>query len=246
MNKAKVILFSIVIILIATTILFTIRFTANQGPQITDLSVGSKLASVGALYLSDEGERAHVEYYSDDSAMLTIEGTEYSNTLLDGELSSEGIRYVNSDKDLVLWDKTPIIKVIRDEQIIFEGKEYEVAQLEKIQNTTWYWEKTHNGTGKEADTENPITPKSSKDFSLTFNADKTVNGTTDCNNFSGTYSIEDGQITFGPFMSTLMACEDSQEQEFISMIKDSKISMTLVDDLILENEDTIYFVKDTE
>jgi heat shock protein HslJ len=46
------------------------------------------------------------------------------------------------------------------------------------------------------------------DAGLTFNEDGSVSGTSGCNGLGGDYSIEGDQITFGEFVSTLMACDD--------------------------------------
>jgi heat shock protein HslJ len=43
---------------------------------------------------------------------------------------------------------------------------------------------------------------------LTFNKDGTVSGTSGCNGLGGDYSVEGDKITFGEFVSTLMACDD--------------------------------------
>lgn len=43
---------------------------------------------------------------------------------------------------------------------------------------------------------------------LTFNEDGTVTGTSGCNGLGGDYTVEGDQITFGEFVSTLMACDE--------------------------------------
>src|SRR5512134_1570268 len=43
---------------------------------------------------------------------------------------------------------------------------------------------------------------------LTFNEDGTITGTSGCNGLGGDYTVEGDQITFGEFVSTLMACDD--------------------------------------
>ena len=43
--------------------------------------------------------------------------------------------------------------------------------------------------------------------------DGQMSGNVGCNGFSGDYSIKDGQIEFGPVMSTMMYCEEVAEQE---------------------------------
>jgi heat shock protein HslJ len=42
---------------------------------------------------------------------------------------------------------------------------------------------------------------------LTFNEDGTVSGSSGCNGLGGDYSVEGDKITFGEFVSTLMACD---------------------------------------
>lgn len=46
------------------------------------------------------------------------------------------------------------------------------------------------------------------DAGLTFNQDGTITGTSGCNGLGGDYTAEGDQITFGEFVSTLMACDD--------------------------------------
>ena len=43
---------------------------------------------------------------------------------------------------------------------------------------------------------------------LTFNDDGTITGSSGCNGLGGDYTVEGDQITFGEFVSTLMACDD--------------------------------------
>ncbi|MDQ5883239.1 MAG: hypothetical protein QG654_151 [Patescibacteria group bacterium] len=67
-----------------------------------------------------------------------------------------------------------------------------------------------------------VIPKKVNAFTLTFDKNGQVSGTTDCNNFSGSYEVKaDGSITFGPFMSTLMFCESSEEDIFLKYITES-------------------------
>jgi heat shock protein HslJ len=52
--------------------------------------------------------------------------------------------------------------------------------------------------------------------SVTFGSDGKLNGNVGCNGFSGDYKIDGSTITFGPIMSTLMACTDPiMQQEII-------------------------------
>jgi heat shock protein HslJ len=51
------------------------------------------------------------------------------------------------------------------------------------------------------------------DAGLTFNEDGTVSGTSGCNGLGGDYTVEGNQITFGEFVSTLMACDEPIMQQ---------------------------------
>lgn len=77
---------------------------------------------------------------------------------------------------------------------------------------TWTWLETayNNDTIKE--------PAEKEAFTLTF-ADGRVNGSTDCNRFSGAYTVDDNKIQFDEKMAmTKMYCEGSQETEFVKML----------------------------
>ncbi|MBP9715027.1 MAG: META domain-containing protein [Candidatus Pacebacteria bacterium] len=64
-----------------------------------------------------------------------------------------------------------------------------------------------------------IVPAKPGVFTLTFSQEGQVSGTTDCNSFSGTYSVgEDGLVTWGAFASTKMFCENSQESVFLDKV----------------------------
>ena len=45
-----------------------------------------------------------------------------------------------------------------------------------------------------------------------------MKGTTDCNNFSGSYKVDGNQLTFGEFAATMMYCEGSQESDFLKSL----------------------------
>jgi heat shock protein HslJ len=83
-----------------------------------------------------------------------------------------------------------------------------------LQMHTWRWVKTayNNDSVKQ-----PVKPGS---FTLTFGEDGRVSGTTDCNSFQGTVTVEEHRIRFDENMAmTRMFCEGSQESEFIRMLQ---------------------------
>jgi heat shock protein HslJ len=249
MNKTKIILITCIIILLALGVLYGVRVSV-QSPQGPEITVGDEITSIDTLYISETGDEARVTYYSNNTATLTIIGSKYSNIQFTRTESTTEVRYQNAEQSLELLAQEPELVVYKNSEELFSGKKQEVLAGDRIvallPSTTWVWVKTLDGTGPAAQDEPIITPVQTKAFTLKFAADGTVSGTTDCNSFGGTYSFDErNNIRFGSFMSTLMYCENSQEQEFISMIKDSSVYIT-EEELILENDQTIYFEKEVE
>lgn len=54
------------------------------------------------------------------------------------------------------------------------------------------------------------TPRSTTAFTIKFN-DGEMTSSTDCNSLGGSYVSTEQTLSFGPLMSTLMYCEDSEE-----------------------------------
>ena len=103
------------------------------------------------------------------------------------------------------------------------------ASPEGLQSKTWTWERTiYNNDTVE-------TPNEPEAFTLTFTDDGQVQVTTDCNNMSGSYRVEEHRIEFGQMASTRMYCEGSQEDLFGGML--ANVTSYFIDDegrLILE------------
>jgi heat shock protein HslJ len=101
-----------------------------------------------------------------------------------------------------------------------------------VENSPWKWVET---TSPEKES---VTPAQADAFTLTFGADGEVNGTTDCNNFSGTYSVKDKVFSFGSLISTLKGCEQTQEAEFTEALGQvARAAITKEGDLYLELAD---------
>ena len=87
------------------------------------------------------------------------------------------------------------------------------APDDSIQDIVWQWESVTNKTTGEV-----ITVTNPENYSITFNADGTLVGKADCNNFNGTYSQENGfTITIGA--STKAYCGDtSLDQQYLTLL----------------------------
>lgn len=82
-----------------------------------------------------------------------------------------------------------------------------------IQGIVWQWTSVTNQTTKE--TQTVPTPQS---YTITFNTDGTLTGKADCNNFTGTYSQQNGfSIKLGA--STMAYCgEASLDQQYLTLL----------------------------
>jgi heat shock protein HslJ len=105
-----------------------------------------------------------------------------------------------------------------------QGEDPSVA----LTDHTWVWLRTvmNDGTITE--------PVQEGAFTLSFTPEGTVGGRTDCNSFSGEYTLDDTTLSTGPFAMTLMYCEGSQETEFIDMVSGAQfVFFTDAGDLVL-------------
>lgn len=131
-------------------------------------------------------------------------------------LAAVGLYFVMTYQAPVVIESTPENSVV-DESMgkLPDGSQY-APQSSAIIGTKWIWEKTimNDGTIRS--------PRKPGVFSITFGFDGRLSGTTDCNGFGGDYTLgSDGIISFGPFMSTMMYCEGSQESMFTKDVTES-------------------------
>ena len=78
-------------------------------------------------------------------------------------------------------------------------------------------------------------------LTLEFLDDGSVKGSGGCNNFSGKYTLDGENLTFGPMMSTKKACgpaTDEQEFSFLSFLSQIKTMKVDGDELELYSEET--------
>ncbi len=77
------------------------------------------------------------------------------------------------------------------------------------------WQATGINNGKEA----VVSLVAGSTITMTLSDDGTVTGNATCNTYNGDYTVDGAKITFGPMMSTKMACEsdelNAQEQAYL-------------------------------
>ncbi len=101
----------------------------------------------------------------------------------------------------------------------------------KLTMKTWNWISTEYNSAKT------VTPKVKDKFTITFKADGSFSATTDCNSAGGQYGVIDMGIKFDKIFSTLMACDNSQEADFLGMLQASmSYQFTSKGELVLKLE----------
>ncbi|MCB9809272.1 META domain-containing protein [Candidatus Nomurabacteria bacterium] len=143
-------------------------------------------------------------------------------------------RNVSSDSNMSISEETPVVVEDKSSEVSDSMNENKMNTDPKLLGKTWMWVRSY----KEGSSESFIEPIQETAFTITFNEDGSVGGTTDCNNFSGTYTLSGNRISFGPMMQTLMYCENSQESAFLSQLQDiEEYSFYSDDQLVLGTQD---------
>lgn len=187
-------------------------------------------APIVASYLSETDDSQVQATFADETVTFSHEST--GQVVLPQVISASGARYANADESIIFWEKGGEATITVEGEVVFQGvveapeesgEEAPVGKLpagsnppptrEEVEGYVWVWEKTVMSTGVV------IEPAKEGEFTLSFDSENSISGTTDCNNFGGTASVgSDGVISFGALMSTKMFCEGSQEEVFTEMI----------------------------
>ena len=87
------------------------------------------------------------------------------------------------------------------------------ATANSITGIVWQWTSVTNQTTKETQT-----VSAPQNYTITFNTDVTLTGKADCNNFTGTYSTQNG-FTIKLGASTMAFCgEASLDQQYLQLL----------------------------
>jgi heat shock protein HslJ len=94
------------------------------------------------------------------------------------------------------------------------------------------------GTKWELVTLNGAAPVEGTSVTLFFGNDDQAGGDASCNTYGGSYTIKGSGLTFGPMMSTMMACEPvimDQEQAYLKVLGDTRSFEATSDKLTLKD-----------
>ncbi|HOF50493.1 MAG TPA: META domain-containing protein [Candidatus Colwellbacteria bacterium] len=179
------------------------------------------LAAVAVFFAVRASRLVYVSYYDGTTEVkavfnnmnetVTFTHEAVGKVTLPRAISASGARYANADESIVFWEHQGEVTIDKDGETVFQG-----PIKDSLTGPTWVWEQT------TMNDDSVIAPREADAFTLKFSTDGRVSGTTDCNNFSGSYEAgNDGAISFGEFASTLMFCEGSQENEFMTAVINS-------------------------
>jgi heat shock protein HslJ len=204
-----------------------------------------------------------------DVRFVSLDGAKEINTRFDGDVAVvsglgleavaltqvetvSGARYEDRQSGITLWRNGAEATLYKNGAIVFTGTEG-VPQLapqndtagpvaEQLFGVRWVWRETIMSDGATA---LPSTPDR---FTVTF-AEGTVTGATDCNNFSGSFTLARATLTTGPFRSTKMYCAGSTEQEFLKVLEgQSTVLFDVTGNLVLllpNDSGSVFFTKAT-
>lgn len=192
--------------------------------KVIAIGVIALIIIIGAVFYMNreepQGDEITVASYSNGASTVEVTFNQAKDTVtftqnaggaitLPRVVAASGAKYANEDESVIFWEHQDEVTITVNGTESFKGRLVTDTPAGMPILGTWSWEKTTMSNGTV------VTPKKAEAFSLTFKSDGQVEGTTDCNGFSGSYSQPTtGAITFGPLASTKMYCEGSQEADF--------------------------------
>ncbi len=167
----------------------------------------------------------HVDASFDNEAhTVTFTHEATGEITLPQAVSASGARYANEDESIVFWEHQGEVTITKDDETVFQGDVQEDVETPEEPSATvatpaelvgtWEWQKT------EMNDDSEVVPTEAGAFTLTFAQDGRVSGTTDCNNYMGSVTVDGSSLSFGQLASTMMYCEGSQESVFTRALMD--------------------------
>ncbi len=238
MYKQILIGISLLLLAIATAWLL-VRPEVHE--SVGDVVAPPVISPTPIAFVSQESGESIFVTFGTSTALLN--GIGYSNVLLQQVEAASGAKYESEEENLTVWNKDTEVTVTRGRKVLFTGvsQDSQPVPVEETSSTSatttvaasvegsWLWVETSKG-------DQTIIPKEAGAFSVTFSAGS-LSGTTDCNDFSGTYTVTSNTITIGAVAMSKKFCEDSQEMEFTQQFIGSLTVSQVGDALTLTHSD---------
>ena len=103
-----------------------------------------------------------------------------------------------------------------------------------LTGSSWLVQSYNNGRGAVT------TPLLETHMTAEFSDDATISGSSGCNTYSGTYSVDGTSLSVGPLATTRLACDEpvmEQEQAYLEALQAATRFELTTDRLTLRNED---------
>ncbi len=192
------------------------RFFGNEAPG--DLN-GDGKADVAFILTQNSGGSG--TFYFVAAALQAENGYRGLNAILLGDrISPQSVAIENGVIVVKYLDRKPNESFVTQPSVtmsksiqLTDGKLVEKqATGSAISGRAWTWVHTQMNDGTLT------TPKKAEAFTITFNPDGSLSGTTDCNRYFGSYTLNQNKLSFGPFGATKMFCSESQESVFLKFL----------------------------
>jgi len=169
-------------------------------------------------------------------AWRTVNGYTGSNALLLGDRIIPYSSYIENGvlkmnyadrKPGEAFTEPPSVNVTRYFHVE-NGLLLENPSTTSLTRRTWTWTRTQLNDGTL------VTPIKPGVFTLTLADDGTLYGTTDCNNFFGSFTLQESALSFADLTATRMYCEGSQETIFMNDLMEVQSYLIMENQLVLE------------
>lgn len=213
--KEGFMIFTSSIIVLSVCFALLLEFSRTKTMPITQAIV--------ATFTNSENVSVTIRSFPNQMNRL-FSGLGYVDLPMVATTAASGVRYVNEEVAIEVWDKGTELAVFRAGDQVFLGvagtipkvnsdtEDYEpIVFTEAITNYTWQWLPPH------------LDQTVAESFTLKHERDGSVLVTTDCNSYTGTYTLtNDKKINYLLPVSTQQDCSDpSHEKKFIELLEQS-------------------------
>jgi heat shock protein HslJ/membrane-bound inhibitor of C-type lysozyme len=216
----------IIIVLLLGVTVWLVQRGSSDAPSVEIVASPTGTTTQKVRFVSPQTNEVIDVTFAENVATLNGEG--YQNLTLTQVEAASGARYESAAENVSVWNKGEEVTVYRGRQVIFIGQTeaslgnpnpaaeaitpVSATSTTSLVGNIWVWQSSTLSDGTT------LTPNKPGVFTLEFNAEGNVRGTTDCNGFSGQYTQESSNVSSGPFAMTKMFCEGSQEMDFMNLV----------------------------